>query len=606
MGGGGSPIDSARKNATPRVWQNGTGMKALTVLLSLALVSCSRKPDSSFAQMADEFVYTSLAFSPVAATAVGYHKHQGVNLDEQLDDVSAAAMERQRQFYSGFRDRLSKIVKPDQLSSEDRADYDIIQDQISLALLDLDQIRSLQHNPTIYVESIGNALFNPYVLEYAPKPQRMRDIIARTAKIPAFLEQAKKNLTDAPGIWTKVAAEENDGNIGLVDKTLRAGMPDDLRSRYEQVANTALAALRGFNDYLKNELSRRSQFDWRLGAGKYRQKFQYALATDLSPEQVLAAAEADIKAVQARMAEVASKLYPGQGTGMALVAKALARISQRHATPETYIAEATRDLEEARQFVAAKRLLTLPSRGNLQVIETPEFMRGIYAVGGFNAAPALEPQLGAFYWVTPIPKDWPAKRVESKLREYNFYKLKLLTIHEAMPGHYVQFEYANDIEPKTRRVIRSVFGNNPYIEGWAQYATQMMLDNGYLDNSLELRLTFQKEELRVLANAIIDIRLQTMGMTERQAVDLMEKETFQETEEATAKLQRAQLSSCQLPTYLVGWRDWIRVREQYRESKGGSYRLAEFNDRALKEGAVPLPALARLLTGKTLSAASSR
>ena len=574
-------------------------------------MSCAGpKPDPSFAQLAEEFVYTSLAFSPVAATAAGYHQHQGVNLDQQLDDVSSQAMDRQRQFYTGFRERLSKAVKPEQLSAEDRADYDVIQDQISLALLDLERIRSLRHNPTVYVELIGNALFNPYVLEYAPKPQRMRDVIARAEKIPSFLEQAKKNLADAPAIWTKVAAEENDGNVGLVDKTLRAAMPEDLRGKYEQAAATALQALRGFNDYLKNDLSKRANADWRLGPEKYRQKFRYSLGTDLSPEQVLASAEADVKAVQERMADVASKLspglHPGQDKGMALVGKALTRISQRHATRETYIPEAKRDLEEARQFVAAKRLLTLPSRGNLQVIETPEFMRGIYAVGGFSAAPALEPQLGAFYWVTPIPLDWPAKRVESKLREYNFYKLKLLTIHEAMPGHYVQFEYANDIEPKTRRLIRSVFGNSPYVEGWAQYATQMMLDNGYLDNSPELRLTFLKEELRVLANAVIDIRLQTMGMTDRQALDLMEKQTFQETEEATAKLQRAQLSACQFPTYLGGWRDWIRGREQYKESKCGSYQLAEFNDRSLKAGAVPLPVLARLLTGKTLSAAPSK
>jgi hypothetical protein len=130
------------------------------------------------------------------------------------------------------------------------------------------------------------------------------------------------------------------------------------------------------------------------------------------------------------------------------------------------------DLQEARDFVREKGLLKLPPRDNLQVIETPVFMRGMYAVGGFNSAPSLEPQLGAFYWITPIPKSWPRERVESKLREYNFYKLKLLTIHEAIPGHYVQMENANEVEPRSRRLLRSVFGNGPYIEGWAQYRTQ--------------------------------------------------------------------------------------------------------------------------------------
>jgi uncharacterized protein (DUF885 family) len=249
--------------------------------------------------------------------------------------------------------------------------------------------------------------------------------------------------------------------------------------------------------------------------------------------------------------------------------------------------------------VRSKNLLTLPARDNLKVIETPVFMRGIYAVGGFNPAPVLEPQLGAFYWVTPIPKNWPRERVESKLREYNFYHLKLLTIHEAMPGHYVQGEFTNDIQPKNRRVLRGIWGSGSYVEGWAVYAEQMMLDEGYLNNASELRLTFQKEMLRVLANAILDVSLHTQDMTDQQALDLMEKETFQETEEATAKLQRAKLSSCQLPTYFVGWRDWLRLRDAYQKTMGGQYSLHEFHDRALKEGALPLPVLTRLLNGKS-------
>jgi uncharacterized protein (DUF885 family) len=297
------------------------------------------------------------------------------------------------------------------------------------------------------------------------------------------------------------------------------------------------------------------------------------------------------------MFEIAKQLG-AKGDENRAIAEALDKIAQNHSSPDTYFNDAKADLNEARAFVQQKNLLTLPAGANLQVIETPEFMRGIYAVGGFNPAPALEPKLGAFYWITPIPKEWDPARIDSKLREYNFYNLKLLTIHEAMPGHYVQGEFANAVQPKSRRVLRTVFGNTPYVEGWAQYATQVMLDEGFLDRSPELRLTFMKQELRTLANAIIDIRLQTNRMSEHQALDLMEKQTFQEHEEAVAKIQRAQLSSAQLPSYLVGWRDWIRVRDQYKNAKGSSYNLRAFHDAALKEGAVPLPILGRLLTGK--------
>lgn len=167
-----------------------------------------------------------------------------------------------------------------------------------------------------------------------------------------------------------------------------------------------------------------------------------------------------------------------------------------------------------------------------------------------------------------------------------------------MPGHYVQLEYANGVQPLARRVLRSVFGNGPYVEGWAVYATEMMLDEGYLDNSPALRLTFLKQQLRVAANAILDVRMQTMNMSDQEAMKLMTEDTFQEKEEAAAKLQRAKLSSAQLPTYYLGYREWVKVRDAWRRRKGANYRLYEFNDLALKEGAVPMRTLAKLLEGK--------
>ena len=273
------------------------------------------------------------------------------------------------------------------------------------------------------------------------------------------------------------------------------------------------------------------------------------------------------------------------------VKQALDDIAKQHATPATFMDAARKTLEQATAFVREKGLVTLSDRSNLQVIETPEFMRGIYGVGGFDPAPALEPQLGAFYWITPIPKDWPKERVESKLREYNNYGLQELTIHEAMPGHYVQFEYANNVQPQARRLLRTVFSNTPYVEGWAFYTQQMMSDEGYLNNSKDLRLSFLKQALRALANTILDVRLQTMGMTDQQALDLMINDTFQEKEEATAKLQRAQLSSCQLPTYYAGWKGWLEAREHYKQRQGSAYSLRDFHDAALKESAVPLPVL---------------
>ena len=539
---------------------------------------------TNVAKLTGDFVYGSLALSPISATQAGYHTHNGAALDEMLDDMSPAGMSAQRSFYTGIQNRAATLDR-ESLDKEQEADLEIIKSNVALSLLELDTIQNYKHNPTVYVEAAGAALFAPYVLNYAPIEKRFEQIAKRIEKMPEFFENAKGNLIDAPEVWNRVAQEENQGNIDLIDKTLRGAVPPPQKAAFEAAAAKAIPALRKFNSWLKDTLSRKTS-DWRLGREKYGRKFEYTLATGKTPEQLLAEAEAELKKTREEMAKLAAPKS---------IKQALDDVAKQHAAPDTYMNEARNTLEQATSFVRDKGLLTVPTSGNLQVIETPEFMRGIYAVGGFNPAPALEPQLGAYYWVTPIPKSWSKERAESKLREYNNYGLQHLTVHEAMPGHYVQFEYANHVEPTWRRALRSIYGNGPYIEGWAFYTQQMMTDEGYLAGQAGMRLTLYKQILRGVANTILDIRLQTMGMTDQQALDLMINDTYQEKEEATAKLQRAQLSSCQLPTYFAGWQGWLDARNQYREKKGAAFSLRDFHERALKESAVPLPVLNRLL-----------
>jgi uncharacterized protein (DUF885 family) len=539
---------------------------------------------ADFEKLTSDFVYGSLALSPTGATQAGYHMHNGVALDELLDDYSPSAMDASRDFYARMQSRVTAL-DPKSLDKEQAADVEIMKNNIGLSLLEFDTIQSYKHNPAEYVELAGNALFECYMLNYAPIDKRFGHIIRRLEQLPEFLAQAQANLTDAPEVWNRVAQEENAGNIDLIDKTLRAAVPPAQKADYDKAAATAIAALRNFNVFLKDTLAKKTS-DWRLGKEKYARKFEYTLAIGKAPEQLLAEAEAELQVKRAEMQKLAAPKS---------VEQALNEIAQQHATPETYLDEARQDLAQATAFVKEKGLVTLPTRANLEVTETPEFIRGIYAVGGFNPAPALEPQLGAFYWVTPIPKTWTKDRVESKLREYNRYGLQQLTIHEAMPGHYVQFEYANDVQPQARRLLRNIFGSGPYIEGWAFYTQQMMSDEGYLADQPGMRMTMLKQMLRGIANTILDIRLQTMGMTDQQALDLMIKETYQEKEEATAKLQRAQLSSCQLPTYFAGWKGWLDTREQYKKSRGSAYSLRDFHERGLKESAVPMAVLGNLI-----------
>jgi uncharacterized protein (DUF885 family) len=571
------------------------------MMLAVAAAAASQRPSSEdeLRRFAEEFVHDSLALTPINATAQGYHEHNGVVLDELLDDYSPSGITRARNLYNRSLERASRLAAG-QLTPELQADLEVAQLQCQAQLLDLVRIQPYRHNPTIYVEAIGNAIYSPFILDYAPESKRLTQITARIEKIPAFLATAKQNLIDCPRIWNDVARQENQGNVELIDHTVRAKIPAALKARYDRAATNALNALHAFDAFLMNTASRHTG-DWRLGPQLYAEKFRLTLATGDTPQQALSDAEAKLQSIRNDMQKQALVLYPKFFPGKTpprdlntLVSQALDKVALQHATRDSYFSDAKRDLAEAAQFVQDHRLLALPKSKNLQVIPTPEFMRGIYFVGGFSPAPALEPQLGAYYWITPFTSDMTSDRIESKLREYNVWGLKILTIHEAMPGHYVQSEYANQVQPPWRRDLRAIFTNTPYVEGWAVYATEFMIEQDY-DRTPEMQITFGKQMLRVVSNTILDIKLQTMRMTDQQALDLMINETFQEKEEATKKLQRAKLSSCQLPTYFVGWRGWDRLRDAYRKKRGSPFKLSEFNERALKEGPIPLPVLAKTL-----------
>jgi len=256
------------------------------------------------------------------------------------------------------------------------------------------------------------------------------------------------------------------------------------------------------------------------------------------------------------------------------------------------------DLAGIQQFIIEKKIVSLKSRDNLKVIPTPPFMRGIYSIAGFHSAPPLDPKAEAQYWVTPVDPKMPEEKAESKLREYNNWVLKWLSIHEALPGHYVQAEHGNEIQPVTRRLVRSLYGNGPYGEGWAEYIAQVMMQQGFADNDPRYRISYLKIWLRSVGNAILDVRMQTMGMTDNEAMSFMMNAAFQTRAEAEGKLQRAKLSSTQLPTYYVGTSAWWRLRNTYEAAKGKDFTLIDFHDQALDQGALPVPWLESILLSK--------
>jgi uncharacterized protein (DUF885 family) len=436
-------------------------------------------------------------------------------------------------------------------------------------------------------------------------------VISRIGQIPRFLDQAKIQLIDADPIFISTAVEENEGNIGQVD-SLAAEVPagSPLKAHYDRVAPAAKKALADFNAWMKDELAKRptNGRTWRLGSEWYAQKFRYVMESSVDTAELLKEAEAELARNRAEMLQLALPLYqemfPGQDDYASLsphdrenkVIKAvLDKISDEHPQRDDLMNVVKGDLENIKQFIRDKQIVALSSRENLKVIPTPQFMRGIYSVAGFHNAPPLEPTAEAEYWVTPIDPKTPETTAESKLREYNNYTLKWLTIHEALPGHYIQFEHANDVEPVARRLVRNLFGNGAYVEGWAEYIADVMTQAGFLDSSPRFRLMRMKVWLRATANTILDIRLQTMNMTDQQALDLMLQDCFQTQAEADGKLVRAKLSSTQLPTYFFGNRQWWDLRKKYEAAKGSAFNLEEFHNRALDQGPLPIEYLEKIV-----------
>jgi uncharacterized protein (DUF885 family) len=570
-----------------------------------------------FSDLSDQFMKESLVLSPSSASAAGYHSYvdpktgKTIELDALLDDMSLKFLAEEREFYARWRDRFRKETPPAGLGAQDAADWQLIDDQIGLNLLEFDKIQNYRHNPTVVVELIGNALFLPLTQTYATKDIRLGHVLSRVRQIPRLLEQTRQYLGDADPIFIKTAIEENDGNIDLIENTIAkeiaAGSPS--KAEYDQAAPGAIAALKNFSKWLQDDLGKRaSHRNWRLGKELYEQKFKLVMETQVTPEQVLADAEQGVKEVRAEMLRLAlpmhSQMYPTHGDHRDLadrerenrvISEVLQKISDAHPRRDQLQQTVEADLEGIQQFIHEKKIVSLGSRNNLKVMPTPPFMRGIYSVAGFHSAPPLEPQAEAEYWVTPIDPKTPEEKAESKLREYNDYTLKWLTIHEALPGHYVQFEHLNNIQPESRRLLRSLFANGAYVEGWAEYIAQVMMDEGFMNNDPRFRLVMRKIRLRLLANAILDVRMQTMGMTDEQAIELMTQEAFQTQAEAEGKLVRAKLSSTQLPTYYVGLREWLAFRKKYQTEAGKNFDLLKFHDLVLDQGPLPVPVVEKLV-----------
>jgi uncharacterized protein (DUF885 family) len=416
----------------------------------------------------------------------------------------------------------------------------------------------------------------------------------RLKGIPAVLAAARANLKNPPRIHTETAIKQNPGTIGLVKDELNQYLEQvpELKADFAPIQAQASAALEDYGKWLEKELLPRSSGDFRIGEDKYRRKLYYLLESDLTKEQVLESAMADLKRTQESIYETAlplfKKYFPKVTDKVKLADKryvvksTLDRLAGDHPSNQTIVDLARQDLQQATEFVRAKGLMTVPEEP-VKVVVMPEFMRGV-AVAYCDSPGALEKNAQTFFQISPTPKDWTKARVDSFYREYNVHMLRNLTIHEAMPGHYLQLMHANKFSAPT--LVRAIFGNGTFIEGWATYAEQLMAEKGY--GGPEMKMQQLKMRLRLIINAMIDQKIHTAGMTEKEAIDIMMNEGFQEEGEAAGKWQRACLTSAQLSTYYVGNMEINGLRKAYETAHAGNIDLKAMHDLMLSFGS-PAP-----------------
>jgi uncharacterized protein (DUF885 family) len=549
-------------------------------------------PDQAFAAFSRHFLDEMLRRSPTFATHAGDHRH-----DARWPDVSVQGQAAERAFIEDTRAALARLPR-DRLSEQNRIDAAILDDRLRSMLFSLDELRPYDTDPMAYVGLISNGIDPLVTREFGTRESRMASLAGRLDGIPAIVAVAKQRLAHAAKVFTETAIQQNKGLIALVETQLPARFAEvpAEKDRLTAAATRAAAALHDLQRFLETDLLPRSDGSFRLGRERFARKLAFALGDDIDIDTVAADARALLTRTQAEMVDTAKQIWADDKLGKlpaldtaeqqkAFVKRVLDHVAADRPTNQTILADARRWLDKATAFVRDQNLVRVPDEP-VAVIEMPEYKRGI-AVAYCDSSGALEATPQTFFAISPTPSDWPRPRAESFYREYNQAMLAELTIHEAMPGHYLQLMHNNQFASK----LRAVFASGPFVEGWAVYAEWMMAEHGF--GGPRVKLQRQKMVLRLSANAILDHDIHAGAMDEQAALALMKNEAFQEDGEAVGKWKRARLSSAQLTTYFYGFTELLKLRRTIESQPGFSERA--YHDRLLSWGSPPMKYVRQLV-----------
>lgn len=583
--------------------QRFIALTLFSCLLSFCACASPQGEDARLEAFFKTYLDGSFRLQPSAASGAGEHRY-----DHLLEDVSTEGRKTWLAHDVQTLKSLPKAVKRDALTPAGRVDYDTLQSELERSIWLTENFQPFAEDPRTYSGYLADSVYTLLAQSSLPLEVNVSNSIARIGQLPRIIYAAKANITRPPKQLLETAIRQNQGSIGFYEKGIFELIgQSSQKAALEKACREAVTHLKGYQDFLEKEVAPRATGEWRIGKRKFYKKLAMSLDAGLGADEVLAAAESEFDRVQREMYVVSRQLWSKYCPGEVLppddepgrratVQKVVAQVSQEHGRPENLVGDIRATVADIKKFIAEKRILALPEPDTCQIVEMPEFKRG-NSIAYMQSPPPLDPNTAGFYAVSPPPSDWDARRVKTFLEEYNRHMNQILTIHEAYPGHYVQLEYAN----ANPSLIRRVLSSGVYVEGWAVYTEQMMLDQGYGDGSLPLRLNQLKFYLRAVANTILDHRMHCTQMTDEEALKFLTEGAYQSEGEARLKVIRAKQSSVQLSTYFVGRMAMYRLRQAVQREMGNAFNLAAFHEAILKEGAVPvkhLPALVRARMGQ--------
>jgi uncharacterized protein (DUF885 family) len=593
-------LKSVKSGKSGRSAVKGKGKKATVAAVAagpvIKAVVSERRQDRSFDSLSNQFLNALWRIDSESAIYAGKYDTAAM-----LSIPDKAGQAKELAFIDDWKQRLGAI-NAGQLSPKQRTDLALLINKLDGDRFRLTTLKEFEWNPASY--NVAGPIDLILNTEYAAQPQRLRTLLKRIASIPAYYDAARANIVNPTREHTRLAIAQAPGVQTLLTEADQAAQASILtpaeKQQFTQRVNAALTAVDGYVAFLKEMdqlMDTKGHRTFRLGKELYEQKFAYDIQSGSTAEQTYQKALAAREELLANMEKISDELWDKTMGGAARPADRFAKIgmvidklSARHVAREDFVNEIKRQVPLLQDWVVSHNLLTLDPKKPLEVRATPAYQAGV-AGASIDAPGPYRPQDRTYYNVTPLDGATP-EAAESSLREYNYWILQILNIHEAIPGHYAQLVYAN----KSPSIVKSIFGNGAMVEGWAVYGERMMLESGYGDNAPEMWLMYSKWNLRSVTNTILDYSVHVLGMTEEQAVDLLTRQAFQTRSEAVEKWHRVQVSSVQLTSYFSGYSEIMELREQRKQQLGPRFNLKEFHEQFLSYGSAPVRVIKGLMT----------